>query len=69
MSIKLQEIEDYTGVKCVCKHCGHEWTSRVSHRPLCCAAQCSRQWYWYMDPKDAPKPRDRDRRKKSKKAA
>jgi hypothetical protein len=67
--IVFKEDRDYTGVKCVCQHCGHEWNSRGHTRPPTCAAQCSRQWYWYMTPAFAPKPRDRDRRKKSKKAA
>lgn len=66
MAIILQEHSNYTGVKCTCRHCGHTWISRVSHRPLCCAAQCSRQWYWWMDPKDTPEPRKSAKRKKSK---
>lgn len=65
----MEQEQNYLGITCTCLHCGHTWVSRVAHRPLCCAAQCSRQWYWYMDPKDAPAPRKRSKRKKLKRAA
>jgi len=63
----LQELQDYSGVKLTCKHCGHQWISRSVHRPLCCAAQCSRQWYWYLDPDRTPAPRPRKKVTRKKK--
>lgn len=52
--IVYPETLDFLGMKCTCQHCGYSWISRRSSRPPTCAAQCPRQWYWYILPEYAP---------------
>ncbi len=62
-------IQNYMGVKCKCKHCGYEWYARTVVKPRCCAAQCTRQWYWDEDPDKIPAYQPRPRKSKRKRAA
>lgn len=64
MSKTLLEPTTWVGKLCQCLHCGHEWICRVEHRPLCCAARCERQWYWYLSPDETPTYRKRKTKKK-----